>query len=89
MYKRQDVDRLEGRSLSAFFYNVIGKMDEKLTQEKQEAYAARVKYDAAARELAGIEEDLHLSLIHISSWRKQSSKMFYLRTAPPHRYRGL
>ena len=57
--QQADVDRLEGRSLSAFFYNVIGKMDEKLTQEKQEAYAARVKYDAAARELAGIEEDLH------------------------------
>ena len=56
--EQADVDRLEGRSLSAFFYNVIGKMDEKLTQEKQEAYAARVKYDAVARELAGIEEDL-------------------------------
>ena len=33
-------------------------MDEKLTQERQEAYAARVRYDAAARELAGAEEDL-------------------------------
>lgn len=56
--EQADVDRLEGRSLSAFFYNVIGKMDDKLTQEKQEAYAARVRYDAVARELAGIEEDL-------------------------------
>lgn len=56
--EQADVDRLEGRSLSAFFYNVIGKMDEKLTQERQEAYAAQVKYDAVARELAGIEEDL-------------------------------
>lgn len=56
--EQADVDRLEGRSLSAFFYHVIGKMDEKLTLEKQEAYAARVKYDAVARELSGIEEDL-------------------------------
>lgn len=56
--EQADVERLEGRSLSAFFYNVIGKMDEKLTQERQEAYAARVKYDAAARELSCIEEDL-------------------------------
>ena len=56
--EQADVDRLEGRSLSAFFYNVIGKMDDKLTQERQEAYAAQVKYDAVARELAGIEEDL-------------------------------
>lgn len=56
--EQADVDRLEGRSLAAFFYNVIGKMDEKLTQERQEAYAAQVKYDAAARELLGAEEDL-------------------------------
>ena len=47
--EQADVDRLEGRSLAAFFYNVVGKMDEKLTQERQEAYAARVRYDAAAR----------------------------------------
>ena len=53
-----DVDRLEGRSLAAFFYNVIGKMDERLDKERQEAYAARVKYDAAARELEAVESDL-------------------------------
>lgn len=56
--EQEDVERLEGRSLSAFLYHVIGKKEEKLTQEKQEAYAARVKYDAVARELSGIEEDL-------------------------------
>lgn len=53
-----DVTRLEGRSLAAFFYNVVGKMDEKLDQERREAYAARVKYDAAARELKAVEDDL-------------------------------
>lgn len=56
--EQEDVDRLEGRSLAAFFYHVVGKMDEKLTEERQEAYAAKVKYDAAARELAGVEMDL-------------------------------
>lgn len=56
--EQEDVDRLEGRSLAAFFYNVIGKMDDKLNEERQEAYAARVKYDAAARELSAVEEDL-------------------------------
>ncbi|CCX37037.1 uncharacterized protein BN452_01021 [Clostridium sp. CAG:1013] len=56
--EQEDVDRLEGRSLAAFFYNVIGKKGEKLDKERQEAYAARVKYDAASRELAGAEEDL-------------------------------
>lgn len=57
--EQADVDRLKGRSLAAFFYNVIGKMDERLDKERQEAYAARVKYDAAARELEAVEHDLN------------------------------
>ena len=56
--EQADVDRLEGHSLAAFFYGVIGKMDEKLTKERREAYAARVKYDAAARELSDLEAAL-------------------------------
>lgn len=56
--EQADVDRLEGRSLAAFFYAVIGKLDEHLNQERREAYAARVKYDAAARELDGVDRDL-------------------------------
>lgn len=56
--EQADVDRLEGRSLASFFYNVIGKMDERLNKEREEAYAARVKYDAAARELEAIDEDI-------------------------------
>ena len=64
-----DVDRLEGRSLAAFFYNVIGKMDEQLDKESQEAYAARVKYDAAARELEGVEADLRRYESELSALR--------------------
>lgn len=59
--EQADVDRLEGRSLAAFFYNVIGRMDEKLDQERREAYEARVKYDTAARELAETEAELRRS----------------------------
>ena len=33
--EQADVDRLEGHSLAAFFYQVIGKMDEKLDKERQ------------------------------------------------------
>ena len=58
MQEQADVDKLEGRSLAAFFYNVIGKMDEQLNKEREEAYAARVQYDAAARELSAVEDDL-------------------------------
>jgi len=58
MQEQADVDKLEGRSLAAFFYHVIGKMDEQLNKEREEAYAAKVKYDAAARELSAVEEEL-------------------------------
>lgn len=56
--EQADVDQLEGRSLAAFFYHMTGKLDDRLDKERQEAYAARVKYDAAARELAAVEEEL-------------------------------
>ena len=56
--EQEDVERLEGRSLANYFYQVIGKLDDKLDQERKEAYAAKVKLDAAERELAGIESDI-------------------------------
>lgn len=56
--EQKDVDKLEGGSLAAFFYNVIGKMDAKLTKEREEAYAAAVKHDAAVKELQKVEEDI-------------------------------
>ena len=56
--EQADVDKLEGGSLAAFFYNVIGKMDEKLTKEREEAYLATVKYDAAVKEFEKVKEEL-------------------------------
>ena len=56
--ERKDVERLEGKSLAAFYYHAFGKMNEKLEGERREYYAARVKYDAAVRELKAVELDL-------------------------------
>lgn len=56
--EQKDVDRLERGSLASFFYNVIGRLDEKLDTERAEAYAARVKYDAASLSLHSVEMDL-------------------------------
>ena len=67
--EQADVDRLEGRSLASFFYNVIGKMDERLNKEREEAYAARVKYDAAARELEAIDGDIQRCESELSGLR--------------------
>lgn len=60
--EQADVDKLENRSLANFFYNVIGKMDEQLDKEREEAYAAAVKYDAAVRELEDVQHDLESCL---------------------------
>ncbi len=56
--EQKDVDRLEGHSLAAFFYHAVGKMEEKLEDERREFYAARVKYDACRRELEAIDQDI-------------------------------
>jgi len=56
--EQKDVEKLTGRSLANYFYQVIDKMDDKLDQERKEAYAAKVKLDTAERELAGIESDI-------------------------------
>ncbi|MBR6677877.1 MAG: hypothetical protein IKL23_04000 [Oscillospiraceae bacterium] len=82
--EQADVDRLEGRSLLAFFYNVIGKMDEKLDQERQEAYAARVKCDAAERELAAVEAELcryEREFDKVRSFQKQYDALFAEKAA--------
>ena len=77
--EQADVDRLEGRTLAAFFYNAIGKMEEKLTQERREAYAARAKYDAACRELADVEQDIlrvQGELDHLVTCRQEYDQAF-------------
>ena len=56
--EQEDVEKLEGRSLANYFYQVIGKLDDKLDEERKGAYAAKVKLDAAERELAGVEADI-------------------------------
>lgn len=56
--EQEDVEKLEGKSLANYFIQVVGKLDEKLNQERKEAYAAKVKLEAAERELAGTESDI-------------------------------
>ena len=53
--EQEDVEKLEGRSLANYFYQIFGKLDEKLDEERREASAAKVKQDAALRELAAVD----------------------------------
>lgn len=59
--EQKDVDRIEGRSLAAFFYEVVGKQEEKLSKERKEAYEALVKYEAALRELEMVDAKIDSS----------------------------
>lgn len=52
-----DVTRLEKHSLTALYYQMLGKLDEQLDKERAEAIAARVKYDTAVLGLASVETD--------------------------------
>ena len=52
MEKEQaDVDRLEGRGLTALFYGIVGRKEEKLDEQRREAVTARAKYDVAMQEM--------------------------------------
>ncbi len=53
--EQEDVEKLEGKSLANYFYQIIGKLDDKLTEERRQAAAARVKLDAVERELAAVD----------------------------------
>ena len=55
-----DVDKLEGKTIKALFFTLAGTKEEKLSQERQEAYVAAMKHDAAQRDLQGIMYDLRV-----------------------------
>ena len=73
--EQADVDKLEGRSLSAFFAGLRGNKEERLDKERQEARAARVKYDMAVLERNAVEDDL----------RRRKEELADLETIPAQR----
>lgn len=54
----QDVLKLESKSLAHIFNAVLGRLDDKLEKERQEALAAKLKYDQANSELEQINEEI-------------------------------
>ncbi|MBQ8518633.1 MAG: hypothetical protein IJ455_03375 [Agathobacter sp.] len=56
--EQMDVDKLEGKTIKALFFTLSGSIEERLSKERQEAYTAAMKYDAARRDLGGILADL-------------------------------
>ena len=58
-YKEQlDVDQLENFSAAKLFYQIVGKLDERLEKEQAELYAVALRYDSARQELQSVESEL-------------------------------
>ncbi len=53
-----DVRRLEGLSLTAMFHQFLGSKEDRLDQEKQEVFTAKLKYDQCVHEVASLERDI-------------------------------
>ena len=55
-----DVDKLEGRTLAAWFYGLTGSRENRLEAERQQARAAAVKHDAVVLQLQEAKEELRV-----------------------------
>ena len=53
-----DVQKLEGNSIAALFYNFLGTKEEKLDKEKQEYLSVKLKHDACKNEILSLEKEL-------------------------------
>ncbi len=53
--EQADVDRMESGGITSFVYGILGRQEEKLEKERQEAKAAKEQYQSALRTL----QELH------------------------------
>lgn len=53
-----DVKKLESFSITGLFHTILGSKENQLNKEKQEALAAKLKYDEALYSVKRLEEDL-------------------------------
>ncbi len=48
--ENHDVERLKSTSITSIFYSILGRKEQQLDKELQEAFVAKLKYDAAIRQ---------------------------------------
>lgn len=56
--EQNDVGRLEQGGISSFLYELMGRKEEKLEQERQEAHEAKSKYNTVVFQLMSIEKEI-------------------------------
>jgi len=60
---------VENAGLTVFFLRLQGKLEEKRTTEQAEVQAARIKYDAALRELESVRAELEQAQRELAALR--------------------
>ncbi len=78
-YEKSDIEALEGKTLKAFFYSAIGKKEEKLMREEDEADEAEQKYEASQKELQQVNEEIRR--VEIALQKLQREEREYQRLA--------
>lgn len=73
-YEQSDVDELEGKTLKAAFYTLIGKKNEKLDQEYYEADEAKSQYEAVVAELAATRKELNRAEYALRQFRRSQKE---------------
>lgn len=63
--ENHDAVKVENRSIASVFYSVFGKLEEHVEKEQKEAFAAKLKYDEATKDL----EDIKYQLTKLSAER--------------------
>jgi hypothetical protein len=66
--ENKDVERLEKVTLSTIIYTIINKKVEKIGKEKEEAYLAGLKYDAAVVELEHVRDKIKDCIAGLNSF---------------------
>lgn len=56
--EKADVERLEGNSLAALFYAILGTKEKRLDKERQEYLAARLKHDESVEAMREIQKEV-------------------------------
>jgi len=56
--EERDVERLEGSSLKSLFFSLLGNLEQRQEKEKQEALAARLKYETEMQGLSALKQEL-------------------------------
>ena len=80
--EQTEVKSHEYGGLAAFFLNVVLKMDKKLNEEKEKAYAATIKYDATQRLLQKVEEEIasmEKEMLTLQGCEEEYEQLLYLK----------